>query len=140
MKSAKDYYSSHMVPFEKFNNIGYTAIEVLEFLGGLPWDDIALGFVHSLRPSSIRVVHVGECIKCDARVWRVTVYVDINNRIQSIEQEVEVGLPEGIEHGDTLHNALLDLPPNRTTYIIGDDVAEMLEESLIDYIKKNKEN
>ncbi len=100
----KDYHSSHMVEYEKPNSIGYICIEVLLFLKGKKWDEIALAYVHALRPSSIRVTN-GE-IKTDSRVWRVTVCVNDKDVIDKIEQEVEVGLPAGVSHGHALGDAL----------------------------------
>lgn len=103
MKTPKDYYSKHMVGYEKPNHIGFLSIKVLEFLNGREWDEVALAYVHSLRPSCIRVTT--DCITLDARTWRVTVYVDNKNIITGIEQEVEVGLPDGVAHGEALRHA-----------------------------------
>lgn len=100
MKSPEDYYSTHMVLYSEPEAIGFLDLEVLPFLKGRKWDHISLAFVHSLRPSSIRVTT--GLIKCDARTWRVTVMVDENNIIEEITQEVEVGLPNDIPHGDSL--------------------------------------
>lgn len=86
--------------FSPFNSRGYTSIEVLDFLSGKPWDDVALGFCHALRPSIIRVVTNGT--QLDSRTWRLTVYIDENNLIKKIFQEVEVGLPEGVRNGHEL--------------------------------------
>ncbi len=100
MKSA-DFYTRHMVPYPaRVNRISFSSIRVLEFLTGYPWDDMALGWVHGLRPSFIRVVDGAET--CDAQPWRVTVYVNDKNIITSIRQEVEVWLPEGVENGHDL--------------------------------------
>ncbi len=104
MKTAKDYYSTHMVSYEEPDSLGFMVLEVLPMLKGMKWDDEALAIVHSLRPSCIRVTD-GRT-KCDARTWRVTVYVDEENIIHYIEQEVEVGCPEGIECGQDLYDAL----------------------------------
>jgi len=82
----------------------YTTIRVLEFLNGRPWDDIALAYVHALRPSMIRVT-CGETT-LNVILWRVTVFTDQNNIIKYIEQEVEVALPERIEHGQHLREEL----------------------------------
>lgn len=76
---------------------GYScsSINVLEFLWGQPWNNLALNYVRSLRPSIVRVVKDGCC--CDAKTWRVTVWLkDDDVTIKSIEQEVEVGV-----HGST---------------------------------------
>jgi hypothetical protein len=77
---------------------------VLPVLWGHPWNDIALGFVHGLRPSAIRVVRDMETM--DAVTWRVTVYVGADNIIESIRQEVEVWLPDGVENGHDLRERL----------------------------------
>jgi len=101
----KDFYSHYMVTYNpKVPKIGWKTIKVLEFLNNKPWDEVALAYVHALRPSSIRVTTGG--IYLDARVWRVTVYVDDNDIIQSITQEVEVALPEKVCHGWCLEDAL----------------------------------
>lgn len=101
MQNPKRFLGTCGVPYEaRRNSCGYTSIEVLPFLKGKPWDRIALGFVHALRPSKIRVTQ-GE-VTCDARMWRVTVTVDDSNVIKEITQEVEVALPNGIANGGTL--------------------------------------
>ena len=92
--------------FEAFNRLGGDIIKVLDFLVGHPWDDYALGFIHSLRPSTIRVVGPNEGVQLSALKWRVTVYLNSDRQITCIEQEVEVGLPEGIDNGYTLATLL----------------------------------
>lgn len=92
-------------PFVPYDANGYTSINVLPFLNGRPWDEIALAYVHALRPSQLRVVQEG--IQLDAEAWRVTVWLNPDARtIKSIEQEVQVGLPDGIDHGHALDIAL----------------------------------
>jgi hypothetical protein len=98
------YFSHHMVDYEEPESKGFLCLEVLPFLKGRKWDVIALGYVHSLRPSSIRVTK-GVCT-CDACTWRVTVVLDETDTIKSIEQEAEVGLPAQCAHGDALQSAL----------------------------------
>ncbi|MES2367179.1 MAG: hypothetical protein V4563_14980 [Pseudomonadota bacterium] len=91
--------------FQPLNRRGYTVIDVLQFLNGKPWDAVALAYVHALRPSHLRVVTTG--IQLDAQTWRVTVWLNPDGKtIKHIEQEVEVGLPEGIEHGENLRRTL----------------------------------
>lgn len=96
-KLSDEYFTTHMSEFRRFNKIGFTSLDVLPELNGKVWNDYALGLVHSLRPSSIRVTDSET--KLDARTWRVTVY--INNKtdriIERIRQEVEVGLPDDID-------------------------------------------
>lgn len=83
---------------------GYCVVRALEFLKGEIWGDMALNFVHALRPSEIRVTGGGGT--CDARPWRVTVAVDERMRIKYIEQEVNVGLYGGYQHGHALTCAM----------------------------------
>lgn len=83
---------------------GYITILVLEELEGRKWDDFTEAFVHTLRPSSVRILHGGS--KMDSQLWRVSVNLDENGIIQNISQEVEVGLPEGVENGGELMRIL----------------------------------
>lgn len=95
---------THMDPFIPFSSTGYMSIDVLSFLIGRQWDEIALAYCHAVRPSSIRVTT--GAVKSNARTWRLTVTVNAANVIQSLRQEVVVGLPEGIENGHALDCAL----------------------------------
>lgn len=109
--TAKDYIGQPVgirqgQAFKKWNRLGFTSIKVLEFLDGKPWDDVALGYVHALRPSHIRVTE--GMVQCDAQQWRVTVFVkEGTNIIESISQEITVGLPEKVVHGGALRDALM---------------------------------
>ncbi len=107
-------YKRHMAAYEQPQSRGFQSIEVLPFLKGKKWDEIALAYVNAVRPSCIRVT-TGMCTM-DGRLWRVTVIVDENGIIKEITQEVEVGLPEGISHGKHLSHALrfgLDSPEEK---------------------------
>lgn len=102
---ATDFYTRHLVRYPaQVNRVGYLSIKVLEFLTGYPWNDLALGYVHGLRPSAIRVTKDEETM--DSVPYRVTVYVDENDRITGMRQEVEVWLPEGVEHGADLRERM----------------------------------
>jgi hypothetical protein len=79
---------------------GFTVVPVLSFLTGHRLDDVVGAYVSGLRPSAVRISH-GE-IKLDARLWRVTIYVNEADFVMGIEQEVEVLLPEGCENGGDL--------------------------------------
>lgn len=97
---AEQYYHSHGVDYQKTGvGTGMTVIRVLEFLQGLPFDNLAIAYIHALRPSSIRATF-GETTT-DVVSWRVTVYLQeppdwnsVMNRptplIDHIEQEVAV--------------------------------------------------
>ena len=85
---------------------GFTRLAVLTFLVGDPWDEIALAYLRSVRPSYIRVLKTYDEQTNDHIPWRVTVEVNKENEILSIDQEVEVGLPAGIDNGYRLDRAL----------------------------------
>ncbi len=94
----KPSYHHKLYDGEKcFNCLGWSSIDVLQFLWGKPWNEIALGYVHSLRPSAV-YVSTG-MFTCDTCTWRVKVLIDKDNIIENISQEVEVGLPDGIHYG-----------------------------------------
>ena len=105
-KHFNEYYTTHASKFQKFNSSGRKTIEILPFLKGKKWDDVALGYIHAARPSAIRVT-TGS-ITLDSLLWRVTVYInnENDNIIEKIVQEVEIGLPEGIANGEAMHYAL----------------------------------
>jgi len=84
--------------------IGYISIDMLEFLWGLPWNNLARSYVSALRPSNIRVTT--GTIKLDAMPWRVTVFLEDDRRtICKIRQEVQVSL-RGAWDGSDLRNQL----------------------------------
>jgi hypothetical protein len=104
----QDYERGNGAVFREFNSRGYLSLKVLPFLDGCAWDEIALGFIHSLRPSFVRVIRNG-CTHMDSWCWRVTVYLDSAGLIESVSQEVEVGLPDGVNGGGAaLRRALAD--------------------------------
>lgn len=79
---------------------GQMTIPVFEFLKGRPWGDEAKSFVSSLRPSRVRIVRDGK--QCDSVAWRVTVWLNHDDTINLIEQEVVCNLyGETDEHGFT---------------------------------------
>ena len=83
--------------YERPSSNGYTIVPVLHYLKGKPWDDMAMNYVHSLRPSYIRT-STGK-IDADSKPWRVTVFLKEDEKtIDYIEQEVEVGL-KGCKNG-----------------------------------------
>ena len=94
-----------MLEYTKPEATGYTCLQVLTLLYGLPWDEYAMNWVDTLRPSRVRVSTNG-WVNSDAMHWRVTVYVDEHQLIQRIVQEVVVGLRGGLENG---HEARLRL-------------------------------
>lgn len=85
---------------------GWQTVPVFGWLWGEPYNEVARGFIHSLRPSSVRLAR--SSITCDSQIWRVTVWLDENDLIKRIEQEVEVELPLGIENGHELEQAFLN--------------------------------
>ena len=67
-----------------------TTIDVLPQLWGMPWNNLALNYIHTLRPSFIRV-SMGMW-QSDAVPWRVSVCLEKDNKtIKKITQEVVIG-------------------------------------------------
>lgn len=87
-----------------------STIEVLPFLKGREIDKVVMGYLHALRPSLIEVIPHRSGHHLDSRRWRVRIFLDANNRIEEIKQEVEVGLYEGVENGFDLHYELEGKP------------------------------
>jgi hypothetical protein len=86
--------------------VGYTVVRVLPDLEGKRWGETAEAYLRSLRPSRVRVIKAGEPMTSDAWLWRVTVQLTAGGLVHSIEQEVEVDLPPGIDHGHHLGRML----------------------------------
>lgn len=64
---------------------------------------VALAFVHSLRPSKIRVINNIQSLDC----WRVAVTIDEENNIEAITQEVEIGgLLDSVDRAEEFINDL----------------------------------
>lgn len=74
-------------------------LPVLEFLTGHPLDDLAYNLIDTLRPSQFRVIPCGGIITDDSIFWRVTCFMDYNDRISRITQEVWAGMRGGLENG-----------------------------------------
>lgn len=103
----KDYFSSQGRQYEpETDRHGFLSIEVLGFLIGKPWDEVALAYVSALRPSYIRVIRHDGGQTMDAMQDRVTVHLREDGMIGEIEQSVRVWLPEKVAHGDALRLAL----------------------------------
>jgi hypothetical protein len=84
---------------------------MLQQLWGRPWDQYALNIMAAIRPSCIRVASYNQPTTCDAVNWRVTVYLEEDNRtIRKIDQEVTVALV-GAKHGHGLHKYLVGGSP-----------------------------
>lgn len=81
---------------------GFSVVRVLPELEGKPWNDITKAYMRSLRPSSVRVIPDGGAMTSDVKLWRVTVNLTNSGLIRHIDQEVEVDLPEGVDHGYAL--------------------------------------
>jgi hypothetical protein len=90
----------------------YVVLPVLPFLVGKPWNNNALNYVYTLRPSLIQVVSSSSYCTCDYFPWRVWVFLEGDDRtIRKIEQEV-IAAAYGIRYGADLklHNENSDTP------------------------------
>jgi hypothetical protein len=98
---AERYRGKQGVAYEEPACLGYTSIEVLPFLWGQPLNDLAMAYVHALRPSRVCVSQ--GVVTTDCCCWRVTVFVDEGDRISKITQEVQVGYDDGFTIRRLLH-------------------------------------
>lgn len=73
----------------KVESYGMMCVHVLRDIWGHPFDKKAELLLCALRPSEVRVSP--DEVKTDYREWRVTVYLNTDDTISSIEQEVLVG-------------------------------------------------
>jgi len=93
--------------FPETSDLSTLTLPVLPNLIGKKWDETALAYVYSLRPSLLRVVDSTiNAFSLDSRPWRVTVVLGTNGLIESIEQEVDVLLPKGVANAEALKCAL----------------------------------
>lgn len=96
-----DYFrTTHRVDWPEVKSHGYTTIPVLEFLWGEIYDELVLAWIHTCKPTGVRVTR-GECT-CDASIGRVTVFINEFDIIKKIVQEVQVAIPDYAEHGHGL--------------------------------------
>ena len=134
----KDYHHRQGVSYERPPGRGFDTLAVLQFLRGKKWDALALAYVHSLRPSSIRVSK-GE-MTLDGMLWRVTVRVSDDDEILNITQEVEVGLTEPLSSAVHLRAALkhgLDAPEAKFYEEDPNDPTEIYSYGLDGEVKKH---
>jgi len=86
----QQYLTAHNGTVFKPNGGGYLPMEVLPELTGIPFNNLALGFIQGLRPSDLRVAFNGR-VCLDAFKDRVTVYLDDNKKISKIVKEMDIG-------------------------------------------------
>jgi hypothetical protein len=72
--------------FNQMDRRGFATIGPVDFLIGKKYDDYAIGCLHALRPSWIRVIEHGRGTPMDHREWRVTVWLFADGTIKDIEQ------------------------------------------------------
>ncbi len=110
--------------FVSWENTSYLVLRILPYLEGRRWDELALAYVHSVRPSQVRVLKPSQGVQLDAELWRVTVWLREDDiTIDHIEQEVEVGLPDACANGAAVEDAFrfgLDSPQVKWHAIAGD--------------------
>jgi hypothetical protein len=86
----------------RFERSGFVVLDVLPQVVGFPLDETVWALVEALQPGEVRVILAGEPTKTDARCWRVTIYLDADERVRQVCQEVMVGLPDAVETGRSL--------------------------------------
>lgn len=100
---AERYIGGHGTPYDHGWPVGHTTINVLQFLYGLPFDNLVMAYVHALRPSMIRASR-GE-VTTDSFPWRVTILLTQDDKVWSISQEVEVAYASGFDVSEALKAA-----------------------------------
>ncbi len=90
------------VDYDDYDRLGYCSIDILQQCYGMPWNEYTLAAVSAFRPSSIRVIKYGGDEKCDARNYRITVYVDELSLVTKIQQECEIWLPKDCRDGQDI--------------------------------------
>ena len=98
----------------------YSNIEVLPFLNGRKIDKVVMGYLHALRPSIIEVVPFKTGTHMDCHQWRVRIFLNENEKIEYIEQEVEVGCYDGIDNGHQLSCELRGIKYKKSGCVILD--------------------
>lgn len=103
--AARPYLGGHGHPYEppRSSVRGRTDIAVLTCLWGLPFNNLAMAYIHALQPTAIRA-SFGE-VTCDGWPGRVTVMLNADRTIERIEQEVEVAYGSGCELNQALRRA-----------------------------------
>lgn len=105
MQSPDIFYGDNYNKVEMGKSYSFTSFQILEFLTGKPWDEVALACCTAFNPSYIRVTD--GLVNLDGRVGRITVLIDENTKlIKKITQEVRVELPEKIRSGSALMYAI----------------------------------
>lgn len=91
-------------PMPAYPHGSFMVQQVCSELIGQPWDDLSVAFLSGVNPSGVRVIPYDGLVKSDARSGRVTVHLRKDGiTIDSVEQEVSVGLPSWVENGHDLH-------------------------------------
>lgn len=91
-----------MTDYVKTQNVGFVSVPMLECFWGEFWSPVVNDFLRALRPSSVCFSKGGIVPLVETPLWQVTVYLDDQERILRIEQEVEVSLSSGAENGHDL--------------------------------------
>jgi len=93
----EQYRSNHRKEWQPDDITGYTTMPVLQQFWGKKLDNSLLAYLHTLRPSSVRIS--GDYTTCDASPWQVTVFtdklIDGTEIITQISQEVCIGFSSG---------------------------------------------
>lgn len=92
----EQYRSNHRKEWKPDPSTGYTSMPVLPQFWGKKLDNSLVAYLHTLRPSSVRISD--GCVTCDSSPWRVTVFTDKKDGVEiitNISQEVCIGFSSG---------------------------------------------
>lgn len=90
MNKFPKYFSASGDDYPGCNKASYRTIKILEFLNGSELSDDTINWIHSARPSKIRILPFLSQYTTNSVHWRVSVHLTIDNKIAFIEQEVEI--------------------------------------------------
>lgn len=97
--NVEEYYGPGCKVPPKFSYHSYTSIEIADILKNRKLDDTIFAYLSSFRPSYIRIIPFNKTQHCDSIPWRITIYLNEDETIETIKQEVCLELPDGIING-----------------------------------------
>jgi hypothetical protein len=94
---AAEYYIRECEREVETVSVSYGTLPVLEFLCGQVLDDFAWSCIWALKPTKVRIIR--DSVTLNACCGRASIYLE-GDRIQKIEQEVEIACFGDIQSGE----------------------------------------
>ncbi len=100
-ESYDSYHTASGARYRQPDRRGMVTMPVLTFLRGEALTELVWDWLEGVRPSMVCVRGFADDVAVDSAPWRVTIYLDQDDRILDIVQEIEVGLV-GVRNGREL--------------------------------------